>query len=330
MTRSTPSCTRRAYLAAAAGAAALLPRAGGAQPTYPAGSPVRVVAGYAPGSTSDIVGRLAADRLAARWGVPVVVENVAGANGNLANERVARGPADGSQLLVATVNLATNQFLYPRLGYDPERDLVPVSCVARLPNLLVVRRGLPVGSVADLIAHARANPGRLNYGSPGVGSSIHLAAEMFQRMTGTRMTHVGYRGSGPALQDLAAGTIDLIFDNITAAIGLVRDGRIRGLAVTGAGRTPLAPDFPAVAETVPGFEVTSFHGIAVRAGTPGPIVATIERDVMALSREPAAREHLAGIAAEAVGSGGAEFAEMLARERVRWGGVIRDLDLRIE
>ncbi len=180
-----------------------------------------------------------------------------------------------------------------------------------------------------IIAYAKANPGRLNYGSPGIGSSVHLAAEMFQRMTATEMVHIGYRGSGPALQALAAGEVDLIFDNITAAIGLVRAGQIVGLAVTSAGRWPLAPEFPTVGETVPGYEVTSFHGIGVRAGTPAEIATRIERDVMALSREPAIRERLAVIGAEAVGSSAAEFAQLLAQERIRWGRVIRELRIRV-
>jgi tripartite-type tricarboxylate transporter receptor subunit TctC len=198
----------------------------------------------------------------------VIVENVTGANGNIANDRIAKGPADGTQLLVMTVNLTTNQFLYQRLSNDPERDLLPVSCVARLPNLLVVKRGLPVNSVSELISYAKANPGKLNYGHPGVGSSIHLAAELFKRMIGTEMAAVGYRGSGPALNDLVAGNIDLMFDNITASINLVRGGQIKGLAVTSARRSPLALQFPSVAETVQGFDVASFHGVGVRAGTP--------------------------------------------------------------
>src|SRR4051812_6529430 len=187
--RRRPGITRREYLQTLA-AVLLAPMTARAQPPYPSGLPVRIVSGYAPGSTSDIVGRLVADRLSAAWGVPVTVENLSGANGNIGNDRVAKGAADGRQLLVMTVNVATNQFLYPSLSYDPERDLVPVSCVARLPNLLVVKKALPVNSAAELIGYAKANPGKLNYGSPGVGSSIHLAAELFKRMTGIEMTHV--------------------------------------------------------------------------------------------------------------------------------------------
>ena len=312
------------------GAVLLAPLVARAQLPYPNGRPVSIVAGYAPGSTSDIVGRLVADRLTAAWSVPVTVENLSGANGNIANERVAKGLADGRQLLIMTFNLATNQFLYRGLSYDPERDFIPISCVARLPNLLVIRKGLPVSSVSELIDHAKANPAKLNYGSPGVGSSIHLAAEIFKRMTGTEMAHVVYRGSGPALNDLVAGNIDLMFDNITSSINLVRGGQIRALAVTSPQKTPLAPEIPTVAETVPGFDVTSFHGVGVRAGTPREIVAKIERDVIALSKEPMVKERLASLAAEVVGSTSAEFRQFLAQERLRWGPIIEALAIRLD
>jgi tripartite-type tricarboxylate transporter receptor subunit TctC len=327
--RRNPVITRRECLQSL-GAILLAPLAARGQPQYPGGLPVKVVSGYAPGSTSDIVGRLIADRLTAAWGVPVIVENLSGANGNIGNDRVAKGPADGRQLLVMTVNLVTNQYLYPGLSYDPERDLLPVSCVARLPNLLVVKKDLPVSSVSGLIEYARANPGKLNYGSPGVGSSIHLAAELFKRMTGSEMAHVAYRGSGPALQDLVGGNIDLMFDNITSSINLVRAGQLRALAVTSARKSPLAPEFPTVAETVPGFDVTSFHGVGVRAGTPPEIVARIERDAIALSKEPLVKERLASLAAEAVGSTSAEFTRFLAQERLRWAPIIKALAIRLD
>ena len=310
--------------------AALLPAAGRAQVEYPNGMTVKVIVAYPPGGTSDVVGRVVAEHLAASWSVPVVVENVAGANGNIGIERVVKGPSNGSQLLVMTTNVATNPFLYPNLGFNPERDLTPVSCVARLPNIVVVRKYLPVASVADLIAHAKASPGKLNYGSPGSGSSPHLAAEMFKRMAGIDMMGITYRGSGPALQDLIAGNIDVMIDNITAAIALVRDGRIKGLAVTSARPSPHAPQFPTVAQTLPGYEVNSFHGIGVRAGTAPTIVARIEADLRALASNARVQDRLAALGAEFVGSSSQEFAEMLARERAQWGRVIRELGIRLE
>lgn len=291
--------TRRQCLSGFA-ALAVVPSVARAGLPYPVGQTIKIVVSYAPGGTSDVVGRIVADRLTDKWDTPVIVENVSGANGNLGNDRVARGTADGTQLLIMTANLVTNEFLYPRLTYDPGRDLVPISCVARLPNLLVVRKNLPVRSVAELIDYAKANPAKLNYGSPGIGSTPHLSAEIFKRMTGIEAAAVGYRGSGPALNDLAAGNIDLMFDNITAAINLVRGGQLKGLAVSSAERTPLAPEFPAVAETVPGFDVSTFHGIGVRAGTPSEIIGKIEKDVIALAAEPAVKERLASVVAETI------------------------------
>ena len=297
---------------------------------YPSGLTLKIVVGYPAGGTSDVVGRIVADRLAAAWAVPVIVENVAGANGNLGNERVAKGPADGTQLLIVTANIVTNEFLYSRLGYDPARDFVPISCIARLPNLLLVKNSLPVNSVAELIAYAKANPGKLNYGSPGVGSSPHLSAEIFKRMTGTEMVAIGYRGSAPALNDLVAGSIDVMFDNITSSINLVRGGKLRVLGVTSPQRTPLAPDFPTIAETVPGYGVTTFFGVVVRAGTAFDVVAKIEAATVALAREPAVRERLASVSAEAVGSSAADFGQFLVAERSRWGRLITDLGILIE
>jgi tripartite-type tricarboxylate transporter receptor subunit TctC len=297
---------------------------------YPAGLTIKIVVGYPAGGTSDIVGRIVADRLAAAWAVPVIVENVPGANGNIGSERVAKGQADGTQLLIVTANIVTNAYLYSRLGYDPARDFMPISCIARLPNLLLVRNSLPVNSVAELIAYARAHPGKLNYGSPGVGSTPHLSAEIFRRMTGTEMVAVGYRGSAPALNDLVAGSIDVMFDNITSSINLVRGGKIKALAVTSPQRTPLAADFPTVAETVPGYDVTTFFGVVLRAGTPPDIVAKIEAATVALAKEPAVKERLASVSAEPVGSNAEDFERFLGSERSRWGRLITELDIRIE
>jgi tripartite-type tricarboxylate transporter receptor subunit TctC len=321
--------TRRACLAGLA-LTGLAPSLAMAEQAYPAGRTIKIIVGYAPGGSSDIVGRIVADRLAAMWGVPAVVENVAGANGNIGNERVAKGPADGTHLLIVTASLTTNAFLYSRLGYDPERDLTPVSCVARLPNLLLVKKELPVNSVSELIAYARANPGKLNYASPGTGSSPHLSAEIFKQMTGTEMVAVTYRGSGPALNDLVAGTVDVMFDNITSSINLVRDGRIKALAVTSAQRTSSASEYPTIAETVPGFDVSTFFGVAVRAGTPDDVLKKIEHAAIALALDPSVKTRFAGIGAEVVGSNSRDFRQFIANERSRWGKLITDLGVRIE
>ena len=321
--------TRRSWLAGLA-ASTLEPSLAWGEPAYPAGRTIKIVVGYPPGGSSDIVGRLVADRLATMWGVPVVVENVAGANGYIGSERVAKGLADGTQLLIVTTSLATNAHLYSKLSYDPERDLKPVSCIARLPNLLLVKTSLPVNTVAELIAYAGANPGKLKYASPGTGSSPHLSAEIFKHMTGTEMVSIPYRGSAPALNDLIAGRVDLMFDNVTSSIGLVRDGQIKALAVTSAQRPSFAPEYPTIAETVPGFDVSTFFGVAVRAGTPDVIFGKIEHATIALSQEPSVGERLAAVGAEVVGSNSTEFARFLAQERARWRKVIVNAGIRIE
>ena len=323
------SLTRRSWLAGLA-ASTIGPTLAWGEPAYPAGRTIKIVVGYPPGGGSDIVGRLVADRLGTVWGVPVVVENVAGANGNIGSERVAKGPADGTQLLIVTTSLVTNAYLYSKLSYDPERDLAPVSCIARLPNLLLVKTGLQVNSVAELIAYARSNPGKLNYASPGTGSSPHLSAEIFKRMTGTEMVAVTYRGSAPALNDLVAGTVDLMFDNITSSINLVRDGRIKALAVTSAQRASFAPEYPTIAETVPEYDVSTFFGVVVRAGTPDEVLAKIEHATIAFCQEPSVRQRLAAIGAEVVSFSSHEFSRFLAQERARWGRVITNAGIRIE
>jgi tripartite-type tricarboxylate transporter receptor subunit TctC len=216
------------------------------------------------------------------------------------------------------------------MPYDPDRDILPISLTVRIPNLLVVRNTLPVQSVAELIAYMRANPGKLNYASAGVGSTIHLSGEIFKRMTGTEMSHVPYRGAGPAVNDLVGGQVDLMFADIPTVIKLVGGGQLRGLAVTTQRRYALAPEFPAIAETVPGYDVFSFFGVAVRAGTPPDIVKKLEADCIAVSREGVVKERLNAVTAEVVGSTSAEFVALLKTERAKWGSLITDLKLKVE
>ncbi len=297
---------------------------------YPSGQTIKVVVPFAAGGTTDITGRVLADSWGKLWGTSVIVENVPGAQGNVGNDRVAKAPADGTNILICTPAVTTNQFLFPKLAYDPEKDLQYVSQTVRIPNLLVVKKDMPVTTVPEFIAYAKAQGGKLNYASPGVGSSVHLAAEIFKRMAGIEMTHVAYRGSGPALNDLVAGSVDVIFENIPSCINLVRGGQIRGIAVTSATKHPLSPEFPTIAETLPGFDVSSFFGVAVRAGTPADIVKKIEADAMAVARDPAVKEKLAGISAVLVGSSSAEFTSFIVAERKRWGQLIAELKIKME
>jgi tripartite-type tricarboxylate transporter receptor subunit TctC len=314
---------------AAAGAS---PVTGGAraQQGYPAGLTVKFVVGYPPGGGQDVVGRIVADRLGALWKVPTIVENVAGAGANIGIDRVAKGPTDGTQVLIVPPNVSTNQFMYARLAYDPEKDIIPLSLVATLPNLLCVRKDLPVSSVAELIAYAKANPGKLNYASSGVGTTVHLSAELFKRMAGVEMVGVHYRGSAPALNDLVAQNVDLMFDNITSIINQARAGAVKPIGVTSPGKFSLAPEFAPVSDTLPGFDAQSFSGVGVRAGTPKAICDKIETDTRTICKDAILRERLAGLLAETVGSSADEFATFIAAERAKWGRLITDLKIRVE
>jgi tripartite-type tricarboxylate transporter receptor subunit TctC len=323
--------TRRSFAAgmAAAGASPI----GGlalAQQGYPAGLTVKFIVGFPAGGAQDIVGRVIADRLGALWKVPTIVENVAGAGGNLGMDRVAKGPADGTQICIVPPGIATNQFLYPRLAFDPENDLTPLGHVASVPNLLCVRKDLPVNSVAELIAYAKANPGKLNYASSGIGTTVHLSAELFKKMADVNMVHVVYRGSAPALNDLVGQNVDLMFDNITSIIGQARAGNVKPLAITLTKRSSLAPEFPPIADTLAGYETTSWTGVGVRAGTPKDICDRIEADTRTICQDPLLRERLAGLVAETIGTGASEFAAYVASERAKWGKLITDLKVRVE
>ena len=294
-----------------------------AQQAYPASiGTVKIVVPFPPGGTTDIVGRVLADRLSALWKVGVIVENVPGAAGNIGMSRIAKGPQDGSQILILPAVIAIVPYLYNNLNYDPEKDLLPLTQVISLPNLLCVRKDLPVSSVAELIAYATANPGKLNYASPGIGTTIHLSGELFKAMTGTEMVHVAYRGSAPALNDLVAQNVDLMFDNIPAVINHAREGTVKPLGVTTMKRSSIAPEYPAIAETVPDFDTSSWFGVAVRAGTPDEIADIIEKAVRDICQEPVVRDRFASVIAEAVGSSRTEFATYIATERTKWSQLI--------
>jgi tripartite-type tricarboxylate transporter receptor subunit TctC len=244
--------------------------------------------------------------------------------------RAASEWTDGSTLLMVPPQIAINQFLYAKLAFDPEKDLVPIAQVASLPNILVVRKGLEVNSVADLIAYAKANPGKLNYASSGNGTTIHLSAELFKSMTGTAMNHIPYRGSAPAVNDLVAGQVDLMFDNATSIIGQVRGGTVKALGVTSPQRSPLLADLPTVAETVPGYATTSWFGIGVRSGTPEEVIAKVEEAAKALTQEPIVRERLAAVITDPVVSDRKVFGEFVVAERKKWGTLIKQLNIRVD
>lgn len=320
---------RRALLGGL-GASLALSSAGLAQAPWPQGRTLRLVVPFPPAGATDILGRLMAEKLGQAWGTNIVVENRPGAGGNIGTDVVAKADPTGDTLLIVSVGMATNQYLYAKLNYDPAKDLTPVTMVALVPNLLVVSNNLPVKSVAELVAYAKANPGKLTYGSSGVGTSVHLSGELFQKLTGTKMVHVPYRGTAQATQDLIGGRIDLIFDNITQALPHARAGSVRGLGITTAQRSPSAPEFEPIADTVPGFDVSSWFALFVRAGTPQAVIDKINADAKAALTDPTVRSRMDGLAAEPLGNSPAELGAFLQTEMKKWGDLIKEVGVKVE
>jgi tripartite-type tricarboxylate transporter receptor subunit TctC len=314
----------------AAAAALPLARPALAQGAYPGTRTIKMVVPYPAGGATDIIGRVIADRLAAKWGATVIVENISGAAGTIGMDRIAKGPTDGTQILMVPPQISINQYLYAKLPFDPEKDLLPIAQVASLPNILVVRKSLEVNSVKDLIDYAKANPGKLNYASSGNGTTIHLSAELFKKMAGVKLNHVPYRGSAPAVNDLVGGQVDLMFDNATSIISQVRGGTVKPLGVTSAQRSPLLPELVPVAETLPGYETASWFGVGVRTGTAEEIVAEIEKATRAATQEPVVKERFATVIADPVVSDRKHFGEFVVAERKKWGALINELKIRVE
>ena len=321
--------TRRTFTAGAAAAGVFTPGIAQAQ-AYPTGHTLKFVVGFPAGGAQDIVGRIVADRLGALWGVPTMVENIAGAGANVAMDRVAKGPTDGTQIMIVPPGFATNQFLYARMPFDPEKDILPLGYVASIPNLLCVKKDLPVNSVAELVAHAKANPGKLNYASTSVGTTTHLSGALFNKMTGTDIVVVHYRGSAPAMNDMLSGNVDLIFDNIASIIPQARAGTVKALGITTATRSPVAPEYPPIGDTVKGYDTTSWVGVGVRAGTPKAICDKIEEGVKTICQDKLLKDRLATLVSESVGAGAAEFAKFVADERVKWGALIKEQKIKAE
>jgi tripartite-type tricarboxylate transporter receptor subunit TctC len=327
----TASIARRALFGLLA-APALLPRAAFAQGWTPT-RPLRLVLPFAPGGLTDILARAAAEQLQARIGQPVVVENRAGAGGNLAAEAVARATPDGHTLLVATQGIiAINKVLYPRLTYDPDTEFTAIAMLAQQPNLLVVSpRALPdVTNVAQLLERIRATPGGMPYGSNGVGSFTHLSMELFRAAAGVEMTHVPYRGSAPLLTDMVAGTIPVAFDGLATSAPQVRGGSLRAIGVTSAQRFRAMPDVPAIAETLPGFDASPWYGVFAQSALPEPVLAGLEAAFRGVLESPAWAAVLAQREADAMPQGRAALAPMMARERQAWGEAVRRSGARAE
>lgn len=309
---------------------ALLPPTAGAQ-RWPS-RPLRFVVPAPPGNgILDIMARLIGNQLAERIGQRVVIENKPGAANNIGSAFVARAPADGHTLLMCNSSLVVAPFLYANLGYDPMADLIPVTQVNSAPLMLVLHPAVPANSVPELIALARANPGRLNYGSAGLGSTPYLATELFKSMTGTDVVHVPYKGGAPALADLVAGQLTFMIENVPGSLPLVKDGRLKALAVTSRMRTELVPDLPTMGEAgVPGYEMIGWSGVFVATGTPRAIVDRLAREIAAILGELEMREQLRNLGAEPVGSAPSAFAAFYRSEAERWGGIIKERGIKPE
>jgi tripartite-type tricarboxylate transporter receptor subunit TctC len=333
-TRMTLSFQSRRRSVLALGASAFLALAAGpaaAQGSWPT-KPVRIVVPFAPGGTTDILARAIAPELSNAFGQQFIVDNRAGAGGNVGADIVARAPNDGYTLLMGTVGThGINRALYPKLPFDPIKDFAPITLVAAVPNVMEMNadkaRALNINSVADFVKYAKANPGKLNMASSGSGTSIHLAGELFKTMTGSFMTHIPYRGSGPALLDLVGGNADVMFDNLPSSMQQIKGGKLKALAVTSAKRSPALPDVPTVEEAggpaLKGYEASSWFGLLAPAGTPPEIVNRIQQEVAKSLGTPAIKEKMLAQGAIPSGNSPAEFAKFIDSEHAKWAKVVK-------
>ncbi len=319
--------SRRLALATAASLALLTAIPAAAQSSWPS-KPVRLVVPFAPGGSTDVVARMLAQQLGLLWGQTIVVENRAGAGGNLGVDLVAKAAPDGYTLVLASGSITINPHIYKKMPFDTLKDLVPITNVASGPMLVVVPWNSPAKNIKDLIAMAKANPGKLNFGSAGVGSQVHLAAESFADTAKIDISHVPYKGEAPGYTDLIGDQVQLMVGNFAAASALLGNGRLRALAVTGKQRSPQLPDVPTVSESaLPGFEYAGWFGLLAPAGTPPEIVAKVQSDtakVMA-STEMKARLYVLGMSP--VASSSADFAKQMDAELLRWGKVVANRKL---
>jgi tripartite-type tricarboxylate transporter receptor subunit TctC len=290
---------------------------------------VRLVVPFTSGGGIDTIGRIVGARLSEIWGQQVVVENKPGAGGNIASEYVARSD-DGHTMYITAGGLTVNQYLFEKINYDPIADFAPVTLICLYPNLMVVPSASPHRSVADLVAFAKANPGKLTFGTPGHGSSPHMAGELFKYLAGVDLTHVPYRGASAALTDLIAGRLDVSFAVMASGLPLVQNGQLRALGVTTATRASMAPEVPTVAEDgVAGYDMSSWFAFVVPSKTPATIVQKIQADTAAVLKEPAIKERLDKLGVVIVGSSSAELAEHFKAEMKRWEPVIKKANIKV-
>jgi len=314
---------RRRFLHLAAGAAALpaASRIAWAQ-AYPS-RPVRLIVGFAPGGTTDITARLIGQWLSERLGQQFLIENRTGAATNIATEAVVRAPADGYTLLLVTASNAINATLYDKLGFNFIRDIAPVAGIIRYPLVMQVNPSFPAKTVPEFISHAKSNPGKVSYGSGGIGTSIHVASELFKMMAGIDMIHVPYRGGAPAMTDLMGGQIQVVFNPVPESMEHIKAGKLRPLAVTGATRSEALPDVPTVGDFVPGFEASALQGIGAPKDTPAEIVEKLNKEINAGLADPKLKARFADLGATVFVVSPADFGKFVADETEKWAEVIK-------
>jgi tripartite-type tricarboxylate transporter receptor subunit TctC len=299
--------------------------------SYPA-KPIRIVVAYTPAGTTDILARAIGQKLTEAWGQPVIIDNRPGANGNIGTEYAAKATADGYTLLMTTAAPhGVNPGLYRKLGFDAIKDFAGISLVATVPNVLVVNPAFGVKDVKELIAHLRSNPGKVNFGSPGYGSTGHMSVELFMAMTGTKMNHVPYKGDAGVLADVMAGQISLSLSNMPAYTPQIKAGRVRALAVSTAKRSPAAPEIPTMAEAgVPGYVTVAWFGLLAPAKTPREIINKLSAETARILKTPEVHARLSDLGAEPVGSTPGEFDAHIKAEIVKWAKVIKDANVELQ
>ena len=314
--------SRRKFLHVAAGAS-LVPAVRAASASdYPT-RPVHLIIGYPPGGSADMTARLTSQWLSEKLGQQFIVESRPGAATNIATESVVRAAPDGYTLLLAAPANATNVALFAQLNFDFMRDIEPVAGVIRFPDVVDVNLSVPVHSIPELISYAKANAGKLNFASSGIGSTLHVAGELFKMMAGVDIVHVPYRGGGPALVDLMGGRVQLMFDNLPTSLEFIKAGKLRPLAVTTAARSEVVPDLPTVADFVPGYEASAWYGIGAPKGTPSEIVDRLNKAINAMLADPTAKARFTELGASLLPGSAADFAKLIADETEKWGKVIK-------
>ena len=298
---------------------------------YPT-KPIRIIVAYTPAGTTDILARLVGQKLSESWGQPVIIDNRAGAAGNIGTEVAAKATPDGYTLIMGTAGThGINVSLYRKLNWHPVTDFAPVSLVAMVPNIMVINNALPFKNVKDLVAYAKANPGKLSYGSPGNGSTAHLSMELFKSMTATNLVHIPYKGSAGVLADVMGGQIAVTIDNMPVYLPHVKSGKIRALAVSPAKRSTAAPDIPTIAESgVPGYDSVAWFGLLAPAGTPKDIVSKLSAETARILKMPDINKRISELGAEPVGSKPDEFAALIKSEIAKWAKVIKDANVELQ